>query len=90
MTLNMFYATEYRNKTVYDILIANQPPYRSVRYKVAEDPTGDPNLVFVLYLENFAAHSSAQQSSIAEWAGGVINKIRGAGIPCYLMKARDN
>lgn len=72
-----------------EVLRTTPPPYPSVKFKVTPDPDGDPCLYLVLYLENFAAHSTPQQTSIGEWAGVVITKIREKGIPCYLMRIKD-
>lgn len=87
--INMFYSEEYRNQTIAEAIQSTPPPYKSVKARIVPDPEGDPCLYLVLFLENFAAHSTAQQTSIGEWAGVVITKIRDKGIPCYLMRIKD-
>jgi len=88
--INIFRDTDYVRTVVRDICEATQPPYRSVDWAVIPHPDGDPCLMLVLFLENFADHSEAQQTSIGEWAGVLITKIRKAGIPCYLMRVSKN
>lgn len=89
-TVSMFDNKEYVNTVVHEIARTTPPPYPSVKWVVIEHPDGDPCLMLVLYLENFAEHSTPQQTSIGEWAGVVIMKIRKAGIPCYLMRVSEN
>jgi hypothetical protein len=86
----MFDNKEYVKTAVGDIVRTTPPPYRSVAWKVIPHPDGDPCLMLVLFLENFAEHSTPQQTSIGEWAGVLITKIRKAGIPCYLMRVSKN
>ena len=80
----------YTQSILAEIFASTPPPYRSVKWKVMPDPDGDPCLMLVLYLENFAEHSQSQQSSIGEWAGVLITKIRQAGMPCYLMRVKED
>lgn len=87
--MSLFDNVEYRNSIVKSVIQSTMPPYKSVRANIIPDPEGDPCLYLVLYLENFASHSEPQQSSIAEWAGAVITKIREAGIPCYLTRIKE-
>ena len=89
-TVSMFDNKEYVRTAVGEICRTTQPPYRSVEWAVIPDPDGDPCLMLVLFLENFADHSEPQQTSIGEWAGVLITKIRKAGIPCYLMRVSKN
>lgn len=80
----------YVSDTLRELCRTTPPPYGTVKWKLIPDPDGDPCYQLVLFLENFATHSTAQQTSIGEWAGVLITKIRKAGIPCYLMRVREN
>ena len=88
--VNMFSNTDYVKSVAGEICRTTPPPYPSVKWAVIPDPDGDPCLMLVLFLENFADHSEPQQTSIGEWAGALITKLRNAGIPCYLMRVSDN
>jgi hypothetical protein len=88
--VKVFENMDYVRSVVGEICRTTPPPYRSVDWAVIPDPEGDPCLMLVLFLENFAEHSESQQTSIGEWAGVLITKIRAAGIPCYLMRVSKN
>ena len=71
---------------IREICNETPPPYKTLEWAIVPHPDGDPCLLLTFNVRNWVTFSDPQQSSIAEWAGAIVTKIRAEGIPCYMAK----